>query len=119
MQEERGQIVGDQVVSRGIDLWGSIVGNVSVVKGGKMYIRGNVYGDLTVSDGGRVHIFGNITGNLTIKEGAKVIHGGVVGRNIVNDGGRLFIEANAKVLGKLKTKDGETTIAPDAQVEGA
>jgi len=117
MHEERGQLTGNQVIDRGVDLWGNIVGNVSVVDGGKMYVRGNIYGDMTVYDGGRVHIYGNITGNLTIKDGAKVIHGGVVGGNVINDGGRLFVDYNAKVLGKLKTRSGETTVDPHSEVE--
>lgn len=119
MREERGQLTGNQVIDEAVDLWGNIVGNVSVVDGGKIYVRGNIYGDMTVYDGGRVHIFGNVTGNLTIKDGAKVIHSGVVGGNITNNGGRLFVDVNAKVLGKLRTKSGETNIDPHSEVEEA
>ena len=93
------------------------MGNASIDRGGKVYLRGNIYGDLTVYKGGRVHIYGNVTGRLVIKEGAKVIHGGVVGRDVINEGGRLFIEAAARVLGKVRTKSGETNIDSKADVQ--
>ena len=65
--------------------------------------------DLTVEYGGRVHIFGNLQGTLIVKDGAKVIHSGVVGGDIHNRGGRIFIELVAKTMGKIKTKSGDTT----------
>ena len=89
-------------------LWGSIGGDVTVIQGGKFYVRGAIYGNLTVEYGGRVHIFGNVTGNLTVMRGAKVIHSGVVGGDALNDGGRLYIESMAKILGSLNTIGGET-----------
>jgi cytoskeletal protein CcmA (bactofilin family) len=116
MREERGILKGNQVFSEAIEFLGSVSGDVHIVDGGKVYLRGNVYGNLTVTHGGRVHIFGQVTGDLTVKEGAKVIHSGIVGRDAINRGGRLYIEASAKVLGKVKTKDGETQVDPRAQV---
>lgn len=89
-------------------LWGSIGGDVTVIQGGKFWMRGAVYGNLTVEYGGRVHIYGNVTGNLTVMRGAKVIHSGVVGGNALNDGGRLYIESMAKILGSLDSIGGET-----------
>lgn len=108
MREERGTVSGDVRVFEPFTLWGSIGGNVSVIQGGKFYVRGAIYGNLTVEYGGRVHIFGNVTGNLTVERGAKVIHSGVIGGNALNDGGRLYIEAIAKILGTLNTINGET-----------
>ena len=109
MREERGTIAGDVIVFEPFNLWGSIGGNVRVIEGGKFYVRGAIYGDLTVEYGGRVHIFGNVTGNLRVERGAKVIHSGVVGKNAANEGGRLYIEAAAKVLGDvITTNHGET-----------
>ena len=40
--------------------------------------------------------------------GAKVIHSGVVGGDALNDGGRLYIESMARILGDLDTIGGET-----------
>jgi hypothetical protein len=96
------------VVYEPFELWGSVGGNVTVVSGGKLYLRGAVYGDLIVESGGRVHIYGQIKGNLHMGENTKVIHSGVIGGNAVNDGGRLFIEKASKVGGKVKTRSGET-----------
>lgn len=109
MREERGKLSGDCVIDELYTLWGMIVGDVSVVENGKLYLRGSIYGDLTVERGGRVHIFGNLQGALIIKPGAKVIHSGVVGGDITNRGGRIFIELAAKTMGKIKTKSGDTT----------
>jgi cytoskeletal protein CcmA (bactofilin family) len=86
-----------------------IVGDVTVVDEGKLYLRGSIYGDLTVEDGGRAHIFGNLQGSLIVKRGAKVVHSGIVGGDILNRGGRIFIDLGAKTMGKIKTKAGETT----------
>ncbi|HEX3358782.1 MAG TPA: hypothetical protein VHS31_17530, partial [Tepidisphaeraceae bacterium] len=75
----------------------------------KLYVRGAIYGNLIVEFGGRVHVFGNVTGNLTVQRGAKVIHSGIVGGDAVNEGGRLFIDPTARVMGKVKTLSGDTT----------
>ena len=55
-----------------------------------------------------MHIFGNVTGNLTVERGAKVIHSGIIGGDAINEGGRLFIDPTATVMGKVKTLGGET-----------
>jgi cytoskeletal protein CcmA (bactofilin family) len=109
MREERGRLVGDVTVSEPVELWGSVAGDVTVVDGGKFYVRGAIYGNLIIEDGGRVHVFGNVQGNVTVRDGAKVIVSGVVGGNVLNSGGRLVVEAIAKVTGKIKTKSGGET----------
>src|SRR3954465_246952 len=91
-REERGTLSGDMVVYEPLTLWGTVGGNVSVVAGGKFYLRGAIYGNLTVEKGGRVHAFGNITGSIIVMEGAKVIVSGAVGHDVINDGGRLFVD---------------------------
>jgi cytoskeletal protein CcmA (bactofilin family) len=116
MREERGHIAGDQVIAEPYNLWGSIAGNVTATKGAKFYVRGAIYGNLTVLPGGRVHIFGNVSGGLTLAEKCKVIHSGTIGGDVINRGGRLYIEATAKVLGKLRTLSGETTVEPQASI---
>jgi len=116
MREERGTLNGNQVISEAVDLWGTISGNATVVDGGKMYVRGAIYGHLKVAHGGRVHIYGNVSGNLVVLEGAKVIHSGVLGGDAINEGGRLFIDASARVLGRVKTSSGETKVDPKAQI---
>ena len=109
MREERGKLSGDCAIDELYTLWGMIVGDVTVVEDGKLYLRGSIYGDLTVENGGRAHIFGNLQGSLIVKRGAKVIHSGVIGGDILNRGGRIFIDQGAKTMGKIKTKAGETT----------
>ena len=111
MREERGTIAGDYTVNEELTLWGSVGGTVTVVKGGKFYLRGAVYGDLVCEYAGRMHIFGRCTGSLTVKRGGKVIHSGVLGGDATNDGGRLFIESTAIINGKIKTLRGETKIS--------
>lgn len=110
MREERGQLKGNLVVGELFTLWGSVGGKVTVVEGGKLYVRGSIYGDLDVQYGGRVHIFGNVQGNLKVHRGAKVIHSGVLGGDATNLGGRLYIELASTINGKVKTKKGETHI---------
>ena len=112
MREERGQIAGDIFIHEPFTLWGSVGGDVTVVQGGKLYLRGSIYGDLTVEYGGRVHIYGNVTGKLNVARGAKVIHSGVLGGDAVNNGGRLFVDGGSKIVGKIKTRSGETTLDP-------
>ncbi len=119
MREERGQIAGPLVVHEKYTLWGSVGGDVIVVEGGKFYMRGSIYGNLTVEYGGRAHVFGSITGDLKIARGAKVIHSGVIAGDATNEGGRLFVDATAKIEGKVKTLKGETKIEPPPTVPGA
>ncbi|MDB5290543.1 MAG: hypothetical protein JWL69_1784 [Phycisphaerales bacterium] len=118
MREERGNLAGDLAINEPMTLWGSIAGDVTAGKGSKFYCRGTIYGNLTVEPGGRVHIFGNITGNLVIKEKTKVIVSGVLGSDVTNLGGRLYIDATAQVMGKVRTQSGETTIEPQARIAG-
>jgi cytoskeletal protein CcmA (bactofilin family) len=116
MREERGQLRGDQLIEEPFTLWGSIAGNVTALNKSKFYARGTIYGDLTVQHGGRVHVYGNVTGTLTVKDGAKVIVSGNIGKDAVNAGGRLYLEAAATVGGKVITDDGETQVDPAAQI---
>jgi cytoskeletal protein CcmA (bactofilin family) len=116
MREERGHLAGDITITEPYTLWGSIAGDVSVSKGGKFYLRGAIYGNLHALPGGRIHVFGNISGNLTVAEKTKVIHSGTLGGDAINRGGRLYIDASAKVLGRVKTQEGETTIEPQAHI---
>jgi cytoskeletal protein CcmA (bactofilin family) len=119
MREERGKLAGNQVIAEPVDLWGSISGNVTILDGGKVYVRGAIYGSLNVENGGRVHIYGNVQGNLTVEEGAKVIVSGVMGGDAINNGGRLYIDGMAKVLGRVRRNGGETQVADDAKVNEA
>ena len=73
MREERGRLAGGVVVYEPFNLWGSVGGDVKVVQGGKLYVRGAIYGNLDVEYGGRVHIFGNVTGKLTVHRGARSV----------------------------------------------
>lgn len=114
MREERGQIAGDVLVYEPYTLWGSIGGSVRVIERGKLYVRGSIYGNLTVEYGGRCHIFGRVSGTLTVHRGAKVIHSGVIAGDCVNEGGRLYIDKGAQVVGKTKTRKGETKIEGEA-----
>ncbi|MCS7034820.1 MAG: hypothetical protein NZ561_12630 [Phycisphaerae bacterium] len=108
MREERGQIAGDVVVYEPFTLWGSIGGNVTVIEGGKLYVRGAIYGNMQVERGGRVHILGIVSGDLIVHEGAKVIVSGQVGKNAINRGGRLHIDPTAIIHGTVKTRNGKT-----------
>ena len=108
MKEERGRVHGDVIIYERYTLWGVIVGFVRVIENGKFWMRGNIQGDLTVEYGGRVHIFGNVTGDLFVARGAKVIVTGTVGGGATNDGGRLYVEPDGKILGKVNTKRGDT-----------
>src|SRR5258706_15423999 len=99
MREERGTLNGNQIVSEPLDLWGTISGDLMVVDGGKVYIRGAVYGHLKVAHGGGGHIYGDVSGGLIVLEGAKVIHSGVVGGEGVNGGGGGFIAGWDRGLG--------------------
>lgn len=112
MREERGQITGGAVIYEPVELWGSIAGKVRVIEGGKLYVRGAIYGDLIAEQGGRVHIFGRVTGKLIVYPGAKVVHSGILGKDAINKGGRLYVDSLAQVGGKVKHKKGDTVVEP-------
>ena len=108
MREERAQIAGDLIVNEPLELWGNVGGNVTVVEGGKFYLRGSILGNMSVQYGGRVHIYGQVHGDVILFDNTKVIHSGRIGGNLINDGGRLFIETKSHVDGKIKTRCGQT-----------
>lgn len=110
MREERGQIAGDLTVNEEVEQWGSVGGTVTVVRGGKFYLRGAIYGNLVVQRHGRCHIFGQIKGDVIVHAKAKVIHSGVIGGDLINQGGRLFVERTSRVGGRVKTVAGETRL---------
>ena len=112
MREERGQIPGDVVVYEPFTLWGSVGGNVTVIQGGKLYVRGAIYGNLTLEPGGRAHILGTVSGDLILVADTKVVLSGLLGGNAINDGGRLYIDHTAKLMGKVKTHSGKTEHLP-------
>ncbi|MFN4243653.1 MAG: hypothetical protein ACK4PI_10495 [Tepidisphaerales bacterium] len=112
MREERGTIPGDVVVYEPFTLWGTALGNVTVIDGGKLYARGLIHGDLIVEPGGRVHLFGTVSGSVHVHPDTKVILSGTVGRHAINHGGRLYIDATAKVMGRVITHAGKTRIQP-------
>ena len=110
MREERGAVAGDLVVDEPYTLWGSVGGTVTVVDGGKFYMRGSIHGDLNVEYGGRVHVFGNVAGSLKVTRGTKVIVSGTILGDAVNEGGRLFVDLAGEVRGKVKAIKGETKV---------
>ena len=112
MKQERDQLLGDQLISEPYELWGKIIGDVRVIDGGKFYLRGAINGDLIVQDGGRVHVYGYISGDLYVFEGSKVIHSGVIGGSAFNEGGRLYVDRDSTVTGRIKTNSGKTEIEP-------
>jgi hypothetical protein len=82
-------------------------------------MRGSIFGSLSVEAGGRVHVFGHISGEVRVTGAkSKVIISGNIGKDVVNDGGRLLVDATAQVRGKVKTLDGETIIEPQARIGG-
>ena len=116
MREERGSLAGDITIKEPYTLWGTVAGKVTCLNGSKFYMRGAIYGDLEVQPGGRVHVLGNISGNVMVGSKTKVILGGTVGGDVTNLGGRLYVEATAQIMGKVKTKVGaQTTIEPRAR----
>jgi hypothetical protein len=112
MRQERGHLPGGVVINEAVELLGSVGGNVTVADGGKLYLRGTIYGDLIIERGARVHIFGQIQGSVMVNKHSKVVHSGVIGGDLVNDGGRLFVEKISKIGGKLKTHSGRTKVEP-------
>lgn len=110
MREERGNIAGDVVVYEEFTLWGSILGNVQVINGGKFYIRGSVYGNVLVDRGGRAHLFGQVMGDLRLEKYSKTINSGLVGGDLINEGGRYFGDPGSKIVGKIKAHAGETKL---------
>lgn len=112
MKQQRENLTGDQLISEKYELWGKITGDVRVIDGGKFYLRGAIYGDLIVQEGGRVHVYGHISGDMYVFVGAKVIHSGLIGGSCFNEGGRLYIDRDAIITGRVKTNSGETQIEP-------
>ena len=104
MKEERGRIDGNMTVDYPLTMWGSVTGDMKVVEGGKVYVRGNVGGDLIVDFKGRVHVYGHIGGNITLFRGAKLILSGVCAGNVDNQNARFYTDEHGKVLGKVKTR---------------
>ena len=104
MREERARVVGDLTVRDKVTIWGGVTGDLRIVEGGKCYLRGPVGGDLIVDFKGRVHVYGHVGGNLQLFRGAKVVLSGTVAGVASNQNGRLYIDGNGRVLGKVKTE---------------
>ena len=58
-------------------------------------------------------------GMVVHTRGTKVIHSGILMGDAVNEGGRLYVDAQAQIRGKVKTHKGETKIEPKPTIPGA
>ena len=104
MKEERGRINGDITINEPYTLWGTVGGDLRVVEGGKVYVRGNVVGDLICDFKGRVHVYGHVGGDIILFRGAKLILSGVCAGNVQNQNARFYTDENGQVLGRVKTE---------------
>jgi cytoskeletal protein CcmA (bactofilin family) len=78
MRNIGGQFQGDLFVEDDVTVRGQITGNITVRKGGKLYLRGQCCGDLTVAAGGYAEISGQVVTDL-VNHGSVKLSGKVVG----------------------------------------
>ena len=109
MRDERGSIAGPITIAEPFTLWGSILGDVTVVDGGKVYVRGSIHGNLYVEKYGRVHIHGSVSGSVRLARKTKVIISGPVGGDAVNKGGRLYVDEGGTIAGRIRSSEGSET----------
>ena len=90
------KIEGDFVASEDTDLYGMILGNITVQSGIHFNIIGTVDGDLTVQKGAKALLHGTLNGNIYNHEGFIDIFGRVCGV-IKLDTGSIRIDAKATI----------------------
>lgn len=114
---------GSTVIGKSVMIKGELSGNED------LYMDGDIEGTITLSDhtltigpNARVRadiqvrdviVFGNVTGNLYAAGRVDLRHSAVVHGDIF--GGRLSIEENAMVKGRVELKGAESKKAPAAQ----
>src|ERR1700733_8922198 len=103
MRKERNKIVGDQTINELYTLWGMIVGNVTVVEGGKLYLRGSIFGSLSIAPGGRAYFFGWVRGAVAAEKKARLLDRGSVVGHLISRGGRIHFDLAPKTGGKVTT----------------
>jgi len=118
---------GSTVIGKSVRIKGELSGNED------LYMDGDIEGTITLSDhaltigpNARVRadiqvrdviVFGNVTGNLYATGRVDLRHSAVVNGDIF--GGRLSIEENAMVKGRVELKGAESKKAPAAQTTAA
>jgi cytoskeletal protein CcmA (bactofilin family) len=116
-------VEGSTVIGKSVRIKGELSGNED------LYIDGDIEGTITLSDhtltigpNARaradiqvrdVIVFGNVTGNLYATGRVDLRHSAVVNGDIF--GGRLSIEENAMVKGRVELKVAESKKSPAAQ----
>jgi hypothetical protein len=73
MQSLQGKIAGPLIVTRDIDVHGTIVGNAIVRPNNTLHLRGVITGNLTIEKGASAIIFGTVEGSIRKTGGTVVI----------------------------------------------
>jgi hypothetical protein len=89
---------------------------VVVLNGGVQIAPDEVVGDVVVVNG-PVTVEGTVAGDLFVVNGETLIDG-VVENDVVVVKGPVVVNAGARIGGDLITGTGETTVSPDATIEG-
>jgi hypothetical protein len=96
MKEIRGKIEGDLVLVEDTNLYGMVVGSVTVPKNIMLRLYGMLAGDLTLEKPSTVYVYGMVNGNI-INNGAHLEVFGMVNGGIYRNDGETLVDPNAVV----------------------
>jgi hypothetical protein len=89
---------GNQWISEELIFTGLVVGDVTVVHGGRFQLDGEVVGDVTVMPGGTAELNGRVYGWAVNQGGTLTIRGTVT--QLVDRHGATTVESTAVILGR-------------------
>jgi phage baseplate assembly protein gpV len=92
------QLEGNQRISQELAFAGRVLGDVTVVDGGRFQLDGEVIGDVTVMAGGTAELNGRVFGRVTNQGGTVTIRGTVT--ELVDHSGSTVVEPQALILGR-------------------
>jgi hypothetical protein len=97
----KGKIEDDACAENGVFvITGMISGSFEVKKGAQVTLRGMICGDTVTEDGSKLNVTGMINGCLIVKGGTVEVSG-MIGKDLVNQGGKVILHKVAKVRGEL------------------
>lgn len=99
MPVERGKIEGAVELSDELQLDGMVAGDVTVLDGGHLILRGTCCKNLLIRPGGTVDLYGTVSGDVTNQGGFLEVHGIIRGKLNTIDGGDTYVDVNAQVNG--------------------
>jgi len=87
---------GPVTLTENTELWGTVMGDVTVSASCKLEVKGSVQGNMVIERGAAVYVDGSVIGD--VKNAGRIEVYGILKGQIIDAGGEVYIDDRAMVL---------------------